>query len=69
MAALADAGRWGDAECHALHLARFFRAAKPHLHAVAGEAFGGLVTAVRARDGAEAEESADLIREMFGGQA
>jgi len=69
VAALADAERWGDSERHAVHLARFFRAARPNLHAVAGAAFGGLVTAVRARDGAEVEESADLIREMFGGAA
>ena len=62
---LIDAGRWGDAERQTAHLTSFFRAAKPNLHAVAGEAFGGLTAAVRARDRDEVIESADLIHEMF----
>jgi hypothetical protein len=63
--ALAEAGRWDDAALRAGELTEIFRAARPHLHAVAGEAFDGLLAAARARDRDELGDFAELVRELF----
>lgn len=63
--ALAGAGRWEEAATRAGELTAVFRAARAHLHAVAGEAFDGLLAAARARDEDELADFADLVRELF----
>jgi hypothetical protein len=63
--ALAADGRWDEAERQARHLTRYFMAARPRLHAVAGHGFDGLRAAARARDPEGVDDFADLLRELF----
>lgn len=64
--ALADGGRWDEADVQASHLSRFFsdpRAAQP---AITRYGFDGLRAAARARDRDELADFLDVLREIFG---
>ncbi len=69
VAGLARSGDWASARHQAAFLADFFTRMRKQLHGVAGVAFEGLASAARAHDQEDLEEHADLIRELFGGNA
>jgi hypothetical protein len=66
---LARTGDWDAARHQAAFLADFFTRMRKRLHGVAGVAFEGLASAVRAHDLDDLDEHADLIRELFGADA
>ena len=66
---LARTGDWDAARHQAAFLADFFTRMRKQLHGVAGVAFEGLASAARAHDQDDLDEHADLIRELFGGDA
>ncbi|HWH15516.1 MAG TPA: hypothetical protein VNT51_12290 [Miltoncostaeaceae bacterium] len=65
--ALVAAGRWGEAEVHAAHLAAHFHETRWELHPVAAMGFAALRDSVRARDQEGMDDAAGLIREILGG--
>jgi len=67
--ALADEGRWADADAHAAHLLRFFSDPDAAQPAITRHGFDGLRAAARARDRDEVEDFLDLLREIFADRA